>query len=62
MSKDGKEMEKYNSCNTIYVISGTYLNCHVMRRDKIKTEDVDQMILDIQRKLKGKKYRSSYTS
>jgi len=58
--KGGKERAKCNSYNKIYVIGrrkyGTsHLNHHVMKCVKRKIEDVGQMILDMQGKLKAKK-------
>ena len=60
VDKDGKEKARCNSCNRIYLTGGrkygtSHLNRHVMKCDKRKTEDVSQMILDMQGKLKGKK-------
>ncbi|XP_068497713.1 zinc finger BED domain-containing protein RICESLEEPER 4-like [Phaseolus vulgaris] len=60
VDKDGKERARCNSCNIIYLTGGgkygtSYLNRHIMKCDKRKTEDVGQMILDMQGKLKGKK-------
>jgi len=57
--KDGKERARGNSCNKIYVTDGrkygtSHLNHHVMKCVKRKTEDVGQMILDMQGKLKAK--------
>ncbi|XP_068504330.1 zinc finger BED domain-containing protein RICESLEEPER 4-like [Phaseolus vulgaris] len=60
VDKDGKERARCNSCNRIYLTGGrkygtSHLNRHIMKCDKRKTEDVGQMILDMQGKLKGKK-------
>jgi len=57
---DGKERAKCNSCNKIYVTGGrkygtSHLNRHIMKCVKRKSEDVGQMILDMQGKLKAKK-------
>jgi len=48
------QIAKRNICNKIYVtgrrkFGNSYLNHHTIRCDKNKNEDVDKMILDIQR-------------
>jgi len=65
--KDGKERAKCNSCNKIYITCGrkygtSHLSRHIMKCVKRKSEDVGQMILDMQGKLKEKKNRSSCIS
>jgi len=60
VNKDGIERARCNSCNRIYLTGGrkygtSHLNRHVMKCYKRKTEDVGQIILDMQGKLKGKK-------
>jgi len=60
VGKDGKERAKCNGCNKIFVCGGrkygtSHLNRHVMKCDKVKTEDIGQMMLDMQGKVEEKK-------
>jgi len=60
VDKDGKERAKCIGCNKIFLCSGrkygmSHLNRHATKCDKYKTEDIGQMMLDINGKLKAKK-------
>jgi len=60
VDKDGKERAKCNGCNKIFMCGGrkygtSHLNRHLMKCDKIKSEDIGQMMLD----MKGKKIDQS---
>jgi len=64
VDKDGKKRAKCNGCNKIFMCGGrnygtSHLNRHVMKCDKIKSEDIGEMMLDMQGKLKGKKIDQS---
>ncbi|RDX79021.1 hypothetical protein CR513_40605, partial [Mucuna pruriens] len=60
VGEDGKETTRCNVCNKEYRIGGkrygtSNLNCHVEKCKKIKFEDIGQMMLDMQGKLKSRK-------
>jgi len=59
VGEDGKERAKCNGCNKKYVIGsknyGTSHLKHHVEKCKLKFEDVRQMIVDGQEKLKGRR-------
>nr|KYP41911.1 Putative AC transposase [Cajanus cajan]KYP41915.1 Putative AC transposase [Cajanus cajan]KYP41917.1 Putative AC transposase [Cajanus cajan] len=57
---DGKERAKCNGCGKTYVVGGkaygtSHLNRHIPKCEKRKYEDMSQMILNMQGKLKSRK-------
>jgi len=61
---EDKNKAKCNGCNKVFACGGrkygtSHLNRHIMKCGKIKTEDIGQMMLDMQGKLKAKKIDQS---